>query len=57
MTSNGTETLNQVIYKTGDGMLFNEYTNAFVHQVEENQKTTAVDSVTIISESFHEYYY
>ena len=57
MTSNGTETLDQKRYKTSDGMVFNEYTNAFVHQTEENQRTTAGGSVTVINESFHEYYY
>ena len=57
MTTNGTETSNQTKYKTTDGLVFNEYINAFVHQAEENKRTTAGCSVTVVDEKFKEYYY
>lgn len=56
MTTNGTEQSSQMKYKTTDGMIFNEYVNAFVHQADENKRTTGGDSITII-DNFNEYYY
>ena len=57
MTTNGTEQSNQMKYKTTDGLVFNEYINAFVHQSEENKHTSAGCTITVLNENFQEYYY
>lgn len=50
-TTNGTEY--QIKYKTNDGEVFNEYTQAMEHLIVESTKTSTCTSLT----EFKEYYY